>query len=357
VKMSGTSLAGQDATPDGFDSKRPWQRFVILLAGPVMNIGFALVLAIIALLWGIELPAYRIGPPLVGAVVEGSAAQRAGLKPGDRIVDVSGRALSSWAGLDSQIAAQGEQPLSLTVRRGDAEITAILPASKNAVSAGILPDARPVLRRVARNSSADHAGLRTGDVVLAINSVPTNVTTDVAGSLARLSDRPVLLAVGRNGQELAMSLPARETFGAVAAIPTVLYGPEPLDAVVLGTRAIAGSSLTILQTLGGLITGETSARTLVGPVGLAQSAGESWQLGWRALLAAMAFISLNLGLCNLLPIPILDGGHMLMLLAEGVIRRDVPFQMRKALVGAGAMAMLLLLVTTFYNDLGRLGWL
>jgi regulator of sigma E protease len=357
VKMSGTSLAGQDATPDGFDSKRPWQRFVILLAGPVMNIGFALVLAIAALLWGIELPAYRIGPPLVGAVVEGSAAQRAGLKPGDRIVDVSGRALSSWAGLDSQIAAQGEQPLSLTVRRGDAEITAILPASKNAVSAGILPDAHPVLRRVARNSSADHAGLRTGDVVLAINSVPTNVTTDVAGSLARLSDRPVLLAVGRNGQELAMSLPARETFGAVAAIPTVLYGPEPLDAVVLGTRAIAGSSLTILQTLGGLITGETSARTLVGPVGLAQSAGESWQLGWRALLAAMAFISLNLGLCNLLPIPILDGGHMLMLLAEGVIRRDVPFQMRKALVGAGAMAMLLLLVTTFYNDLGRLGWL
>ena len=96
---------------------------------------------------------------------------------------------------------------------------------------------------------------------------------------------------------------------------------------------------------------------MIGPVGLAQIAGESSALGWRAMLAAMAFISLNLGLCNLLPIPILDGGHMLMLLVEGVARRNVPFRARKALLGAGAAAMILLLMTTFYYDLGRLGLL
>ena len=199
VKMAGTSPRGE-STASGFDSKSRWQRFLILLAGPVMNIAFALALAIVGLWVGIEVPA--------------------------------------------------------------------------------------------------HTG--TG---------------------------------------------------------TVIYRPEPVDAILLGGRAIAGSSAEILTTIGGLLTGEIAPSHLIGPVGLAQIAGESSQLGWRAMLAAMAFISLNLGLCNLLPIPILDGGHMLMLLVEGVARRNVPFRARKALLGAGAAAMLLLLMTTFYYDLGRLGLL
>ena len=138
---------------------------------------------------------------------------------------------------------------------------------------------------------------------------------------------------------------------------TVIYRAAPVEAILLGGRAIAHSSAEILSTLGGLLTGAISSSHMIGPVGLAQIAGESSALGWRAMLAAMAFISLNLGICNLLPIPVLDGGHMVMLLVESVTRRDVPFGFRKALVGAGAVAMLFLLATTFYNDLGRLGWI
>jgi regulator of sigma E protease len=200
VKMAGSSPTRGETTPGGFDSRTPWQRFVILLAGPAMNVVFALFLAIVALSAGIEIP-----------VEDGSGT-------------------------------------------------------------------------------------------------------------------------------------------------TAIYRPEPIDVFPLAVRVIAGNSAEILSTLGGLLTGEISLSHLIGPVGLAQMAGESSQLGWRTLLAAMAFISLNLGICNLLPIPILDGGHMLMLLVEGITRRDVPFRLRKALVGAGAVAMLLLLATTFYNDLGRLGW-
>jgi regulator of sigma E protease len=134
----------------------------------------------------------------------------------------------------------------------------------------------------------------------------------------------------------------------------VIYRPEPVEAILLGGQAIAASSARILWTLGGLLTGEVSVSHLIGPVGLAQIAGESSALGWRALLAAMAFISLNLGLCNLLPIPILDGGHMLMLTVEGLTRRTLSLRARKAMLRVGALAMLLLLATTFYNDLGRL---
>jgi len=103
--------------------------------------------------------------------------------------------------------------------------------------------------------------------------------------------------------------------------------------------------------------GRIPARDIGGPILIVQTAGQQAKVGLESLLHFMAVISINLGILNLLPIPILDGGHMLMVLVEGVIRRDVPFRFRKVLVGAGAVAMLILLVTTFFNDLGRLGWI
>jgi regulator of sigma E protease len=362
VKMAGTSLSGRDATPNGFDSKAPWQRFVILLAGPVMNIGFAMVLATVALWLGIELPAYRSDAPIVSAVVDQSAAQRSGVKSGDRIIAVSGQEISSWAALDSHLAARASQSILLTLQRGDDAIDVRLPAyaePQDALGIGVLPDAHPVVRSVEAGQSADRAGLRPGDVIVSIGGEPTNVLTDVAAVVASSPGGSLSLDILRAGQRRSMTLAEEgsHSFGAVALIPMAVFRPEPSDALFLGVRALAGSSVEILKTLGGLITGNISASHLIGPVGLAQIAGESSQLGWRALLAAIAFISLNLGLCNLLPIPILDGGHMLMLVVEGVIRRDVPFGLRKVLVGAGAVAMLLLLATTFYNDLSRLGWL
>jgi regulator of sigma E protease len=361
VKMAGTSLGGQDTTLNGFDSKAPWQRFLILLAGPAMNVGFALVLTTVALWCGIELPAYRSEAPIVGAVVDRSAAQYSGVRPGDRIIAVSGREILSWSALDSHLAARPNQKLSLTLQRGHETVTALLPAqaaAQDALTLGVLPTAHPVVRNVASGTAADRAGLRPGDVIVSIGGEPTTVLTDVAAAVASASDHSLSLEIRRGSEPRTISLATDSpSFGAVAMIPTAVFRPEPTSAVVLGVRAIAGSSVGIAKTIVGLVIGEISPSHLIGPVGLAQMAGESSQLGWRALLAAMAFISLNLGLCNLLPIPILDGGHMIMLVVEGVTRRTVPFRLRKVLVGAGAVAMLLLLVTTFYNDLGRLGWI
>jgi regulator of sigma E protease len=136
---------------------------------------------------------------------------------------------------------------------------------------------------------------------------------------------------------------------------TILYRPGFVDAFLIGGRAVSDSSAAIILTIAGLFTGDISLNALIGPIGLAQITGQSAELGWRSVLAATAFISLNLGLCNLIPLPILDGGHMLMALAEGIARRRVPYRARKAMLRAGAFALLLLLMTTFYNDLGRLG--
>jgi regulator of sigma E protease len=138
---------------------------------------------------------------------------------------------------------------------------------------------------------------------------------------------------------------------------TVIYRPGFFEAFLVGGRAIADSSTVIILTIAGLITGDISLNALMGPVGLAQIAGQSAEIGWRAMLAAMAFVSLNLGLCNLLPIPILDGGQMVVLTVEGMMRRTLPFPARRAVAGVGAFALLLLLATTLYNDIGRLGLL
>jgi regulator of sigma E protease len=202
VKMAGMSSKSGEATPNGFDSKARWQRLLILFAGPAMNILFALVLAIVGL----------------------------------------------WAGIE-------------------------LPVEQNGV------------------------------------------------------------------------------------VTTAFYRPEPLAAIPIAVQVIASNSLDILRTLGGLMTGEVPVNHLIGPVGLAQIAGESSALGWRALLAAMAFVSLNLGICNLLPIPVLDGGHMLMLMVESATGRSISSRTKRTLIGAGAAVMLVLLIATFYNDLGRLGTL
>ena len=112
----------------------------------------------------------------------------------------------------------------------------------------------------------------------------------------------------------------------------------------------------ILKTLWGLITGETSPRQLMGPVGIAQLSGESAQEGWVSLFSLMASISLNLGLLNLLPIPVLDGGHILIMLLEGVARRDFSTRVKEKMLLAGFFLLMLLMVTVIYNDLTRIRW-
>ena len=116
-----------------------------------------------------------------------------------------------------------------------------------------------------------------------------------------------------------------------------------------------GSGL-IFRTLGGLFTGETSPKQLMGPVGIAQLSGESAQSGFVPLLGLMASISLNLGLLNLLPIPVLDGGHILILLLEGLTRRDFSVRVKERMLLAGFVLLMLLMVTVIYNDLTRIRW-
>jgi len=133
--------------------------------------------------------------------------------------------------------------------------------------------------------------------------------------------------------------------------------PGPLQALVMSAQRNVESAGLIFQTVWGLITRETSPKQLMGPVAIAQLSGESAQLGWIPLLSLMAAISLNLGLLNLLPIPILDGGHIFIMALEGVARRDFSTRVKEKMLLAGFVVLMMLMVTVIYNDLARISWI
>ena len=188
--------------------------------------------------------------------------------------------------------------------------------------------------------------------------VPEDLKKAIVRANAEQADRPRL--VRRNGAAAASSRsrPTRADRRAGSASPsseaTRSFKPGPLEAVRLSVVQNAKSSVLIFKTLGGLFTGSTSVRQLQGPVGIAQLSGESAKAGFLQLLTLMAVISLNLGLLNLMPVPVLDGGHILIMALEGVARRDFSMAVKEKMLLAGFVVLMLLMVTVIYNDLTRI---
>jgi regulator of sigma E protease len=174
--------------------------------------------------------------------------------------------------------------------------------------------------------------------------------------------REVELTIQRGNQELLIRATPqqqgdRALLGVFVTEPTRTFTPGPLEAIGLSVQKNIEFSGLIFRTLGGLFVGETSPRQLMGPVAIAQLSGESAAAGWVALFTLMASISLNLGLLNLLPIPVLDGGHILIMALEGVARRDFSYAVKERMLMAGFAVLMTLMVTVIYNDLTRVAWI
>jgi regulator of sigma E protease len=208
---------------------------------------------------------------------------------------------------------------------------------------------------------ADRAGLKAGDQVLAVNGERVVFGRQLADAISRNAGRPVDLTLKRGDQEMHISVTPekrgdRGLIGIQIGEATRSFQPGPLEAIGLSLRRNLEFSGLIFKTIGGLFVGETSPRQLMGPVAIAQLSGESAQMGWIALLTLMASISLNLGLLNLLPIPVLDGGHIFIMALEGIARRDFSVAVKEKMFLAGFVLLMMLMVTVIYNDLTRISW-
>jgi regulator of sigma E protease len=366
VKMAGENAEDpRSGNPDEFLSKTKWQRFQVLIMGPVMNLALAVVLMAIVLAQGADVPAYLDQLPVVGGVEKNSPAERAGFKPGDRVLTVGGREVRTWEDFDVAIGSRPGRAVPVSVVRNDAEQSlTVTPAPEGRFEVGrigVFPQVHPRVQSVRQGEPADVAGVKAGDVVLAVNGEPVQFARHLSDAIGKNPDKPITLSVRRGEQPLDIQVtPRRE--GTVGRIGISISNelkriqPGPIGAVWLSVKRNWDFAGLILQTLGGLLSGETSPKQLMGPVGIAQLSGESAQEGWISLFALMASISLNLGLLNLLPVPVLDGGHIFIMALEGAARRDFSIRVKERMLFAGFLLLMLLMVTVIYNDLTRIRW-
>jgi Predicted membrane-associated Zn-dependent proteases 1 len=216
--------------------------------------------------------------------------------------------------------------------------------------------------RVIAGDRAEQAGLKAKDVILAVNGEAMATRAQLIDVISRSGGKAIQITVRRDGQEETLTATpeqrgSRGWLGVELQEPTKSFKPGPFEAVKLSVEHNIESSGIIFRTLAGLFTGETSVRQLQGPVGIAQLSGESAQEGFITLLSLMAMLSINLGILNLMPVPVLDGGHILIMALEGIARRDFSMQVKEKMLLAGFVVLMMLMVTVIYNDLTRISWI
>lgn len=372
VKMAGepsdyiTPSVNAEGKPDEFMSKTKWQRFQIFLAGPLMNMVLALIVMTFVYYAGATEFAYLKKPAMVGAVSPGSAAEHAGIKPGDLITNVAGKPVDTWDRLDLLVMPRAGKEVPIIVRRDGQDLNLrITPDTKTKFQMGdlgVAPELHPQITAVTPEEPAGKAGLQPGDMILALNGAPVDYTAaqqKIAGS----PEKPLTFTVDRGGQHLDIVVTPRKQGNngwiGISYQPgeTRHINPTFTQAIGMSVNQNIEWSTLIFQTFGGLFSGQTSIKQLSGPVGIAQLSGSAARIGWAALFTLMCMISLNLGIINLLPIPMLDGGHIFIMALEGVARRDFSVRVKEKLLMAGFLMIMALMFTVIYNDVMRIEWI
>jgi regulator of sigma E protease len=368
VKMAGENPDdARTGAADEFLSKGKWQRFQVLVMGPIMNLLLAVVVMTVVLYHGADVAAFEQQPVVIGGFAEKSVGARSGLKIGDRIDSLDGKSVDTWDHFYLMISAKAKREVVLgVVRDGKPLQITVVPDSQGKYEVGeigITPVLHPEVADTSPNQPAAEAGLRGGDVILAAGSEQDVTYAHLLDAIRSHADTPLPLSVKRGDTIQTITVTPRH-IGAQVMIGAHIHPgeirtiePGPLEAFNLSIQKNIEWTQMIVQTLGGLLTRETSVKQLMGPVAIADLSGTAAQAGWIPLFSLMAMISLNLGLLNLLPIPVLDGGHIFILALEGLARRDFSMRVKEKMLLAGFVLLLMLMVTVIYNDLMRIQWI
>jgi regulator of sigma E protease len=320
----------------------------------------------VVLLRGAQVPAFLDRAPVVGSVIAGSPAERSGMRANDRIVRISGRRVDTWEQAYTDIRGRANRDVDVVVSREGRELTlTVRPDAKTRYEVGdigVFPDVYPRVLSVNAGEPGEKAGLKAGDVVLAVNGKRLTFNSELRAEIASRPETPITISIRRGVQLLELkAIPARDgkigRLGIGIGDEYTTIQPGPIDAFWMSLQRNYVYGGLIFRTLGGLFTRETSPRQLLGPVGIAQLSGETAALGLIALLELLVMLSLNLGIVNLLPIPVLDGGHIFLMAIEGIARRDFSMRVKEKILLGGFVALVMIMVTVIYNDLTRVTWI
>ncbi len=372
-------VAAEDL-PRAFNRKPVGQRMAIVVAGPLAN----LLLAVL-LYWALFIGGITVLKPMVAAPIAGSPAAQAGFRNGETVTAIDGEAVEDWQDLYWLVLKRGLQNPRLTIETRDAanhvysrqlDVSGIdLADAEQDPLARIgliryLPDLPPVIGQVVSGSRAESAGLRPGDRILDINGQPVAAWDDMVKVVKASPEKPLQIRLSRSGAALEITVTpasAQESglaIGRIGAAPQVdeaVFAPlqakisfGPVAAMKRALYKTWDLSSFSLEMMGRLVIGQASLKNLSGPVTIADYAGRSAEAGPTAFIAFLALISVSLGVLNLLPIPLLDGGHLLYYFVEFLTGRPVSDSVQEIGQKIGAALLATLMLFALFNDFHRL---
>ncbi|MBI4690208.1 MAG: RIP metalloprotease RseP [Nitrospirae bacterium] len=364
----------EEDRPFAFNYQPVWKRAAIVFAGPVFNLFLAAVIFSVIFFSGVPIP-----KPYVGKIVKDSPAVKAGFMIGDRIVSIDGSDVHGWDDIDSLVNKNHGKTLLLKIERDkritELSLTPVKKIDKNIFGEdteiwdiGIPPLLYPDIGEVLRGSHAEKAGIKRGDRIVEIEGAAMKTWEDMTEIIHKSPGKPLIFKIRRD--ELVMSLtitPAKETFttptgekkeiGLIGIKPmgnTFIKKFGPIDSVSLGIKRTWEMCVLTVVVVIKLIQRIVPAETLGGPIMIVQMAGQQASLGIMNFFAFMAILSINLGILNLLPIPVLDGGHLMFLSVEAIRRRPLSERAMMIAQRIGLAFIITLMIFVLYNDAIRI---
>jgi regulator of sigma E protease len=366
VKFSGDeALEGikqnTEPKPGDFQSAKRWQRFLVILMGPVMNVALAVLILAFINMVGVYVPEYQSQAPVIGWIEPGSPAQKADLVVGDEILSINDKKTATWSDVELAVGTKPDRTINIKVKREDGvDYVDLLTESRTRFDmgyAGFFGRILTQVNAVTANSPAEKAGLKPGDVILAIDNSPAYLYRFIE-TLEKNPGKELDIKIQRNEAIIDLKVTPRKE-GNVGKIG-IMHGAKSIMRKYGFFSAFAQSYKdnwkmisAVMDFLKDLITGKASTRQLGGPIEIANVSYAFFRMGFLPLMSFIAFISLQLGVVNLFPVPVFDGGQILVLSLEGVFRRDFNPKVKQVLMQIGFAIFIFLMVFIILNDIAK----
>ncbi len=346
--------------PGNFNNKPRWQRFIILAMGATLNIVLAFMLFTVVNMFHRAEPLWRTSVPVVGWVDASSPAFVADLQTGDRIVSFDGKRINTWDQFQLLVVTNPDKDVDLVVEREGKLLTLepelIAKGRDDAGYLGAFPLEQVRIQSVRDGSPAAEAGLQTGDVVIKVgNKRITRGIDQFITEIQNSTERELELLVLRSGTEMNLTVspegdPGSRIIGAMVEVPYRLVKLSFGNAVIQAGKDVKRFTALTFTVLGKLLRGELSLKSISGPVDIARISGEAARTGVISFVYIMGLISLQLGIFNLLPIPMLDGGLITILGIEAIRRKDLSIKMKERITTVGFVLLVTLMVVVIISD-------